>query len=502
MSILTERTVLFGKIESTFNEDPQPSAALDAFLASEVAVTMDANVLERNNYTPSLSNDAIKIGRKLVGLSFTHEVKASGNIAVAPRLGRLFRACGMSQTWVAAGSDTQIGSATRNPANTSSATLSLAKDTAPTGNYYPYVLEYVSATEAVVTTTGNDTTVLRNLVHAVSVTSASGTASVAVTAGEPTYTLVGPFVADDAVFVTVGGILFQVNVTEGNTTPTAIATAIADKLSADARLTANSTAGVIAVTLSAAAGAQTIDTNQITLGASGAQVTVTETGSPDVADRFEVDVLRTGWHYDPVSDGFESMTFYVFYDGLMHKITGCRGTFSVSAESGNFATASFTFTGQYYDPIDKALPSAELVLEASEPQQVELAQFALGNYSACAQSFSFDISNTVTPRTCINAKDGFEGVRITSRAPTGGVNPEAVLPSEFAVWRSASEGRSLYFEARVGTQAGNIIQFEAPAAQISAAPYGDRDGDRTYELSLRLAGASPAGNDELRIVAA
>ena len=502
MSILTERTVLLGKLESTFNTDPLPTAALDAFLAADVQVTMDANVLERNNYTPSLSNDAIKIGRKLVGLSFTHEIKASGDISVSPKLGRLLRACGMSQTEVVAGAATQIGSPVANPANTSTATMTATNDTAPSSNYYPYELAFVSGTSAFIVTKGNDDTVLRSLVHAIKTNSATGTVSVAVTAGLPTYTFGGAWSEDDVIFVTVGGILFQLQVVAGSTSSVDVASDLNSLLALDSRISTTRTSADVAVTFTGAAAAVTPDATQITLGASGAQVTPDVTGTVNAGDVFSIDVLQAGWHYEPVSESFESMTFYVFYDGLMHKITGCRGTFSVSAESGGYATASFTFTGQYFDPITKALPTSTLVLESSEPQQVELAQFALGSYSACAQSFSFDLANTVTPRTCINAKDGFEGVRITSRAPTGGVNPEAVLPTEFATWRNASEGNSLYFEARVGTTAGNIVKFEAPAAQISAAPYGDRDGDRTYDLSLRLAGATPAGNDELRIIAA
>ena len=45
----------------------------------------------------------------------------------------------------------------------------------------------------------------------------------------------------------------------------------------------------------------------------------------------ETIVATTSVTYAPESSGFESTTIYFFNDGIRHKLTGCRGTLSMSA---------------------------------------------------------------------------------------------------------------------------------------------------------------------------
>ena len=62
--------------------------------------------------------------------------------------------------------------------------------------------------------------------------------------------------------------------------------------------------------------------------------------------------------YAPVSASFSSVTIYYNIDGVLHKVTGARGTFTLSGEVGGIPTIDFTFTGIYNTPTDTAAPSS------------------------------------------------------------------------------------------------------------------------------------------------
>ena len=49
--------------------------------------------------------------------------------------------------------------------------------------------------------------------------------------------------------------------------------------------------------------------------------------------------------YTPVSATFGSVTLHYNIDGVLHRLTGCRGTFSLNTEVGAIPTLDFTMTG-------------------------------------------------------------------------------------------------------------------------------------------------------------
>ena len=61
--------------------------------------------------------------------------------------------------------------------------------------------------------------------------------------------------------------------------------------------------------------------------------------------------------YAPVSSSFSSVTIHYNTDGVRHKITGARGTFTINASVGEIPTIEFSFQGIYNAPDDSALPS-------------------------------------------------------------------------------------------------------------------------------------------------
>lgn len=201
--------------------------------------------------------------------------------------------------------------------------------------------------------------------------------------------------------------------------------------------------------------------------------------------------------YDPISTAFEYFTMEAYFDGLKHQITDALGTFTITADAGQFATIAFTFTGNYIAPTDVAVPVG--TFEASLPLIVENAAFALSGFADfCVQSLTIDGGNEITPRECINKADGFDGVVQTARNVTGSANPEAVLVGTENVFGKFAAGTTGALTATLGAAADDQIIITAPAVQTTNITYSDRDGLRTWDLALQFAAGSGAGNDELR----
>ena len=105
-------------------------------------------------------------------------------------------------------------------------------------------------------------------------------------------------------------------------------------------------------------------------------------------------VASTTATYAPVSTGFKSATLYFHIDGLLHKLLGCRGTFTVSMDPGSLPYLNFTFTGIRAAPTDTALPTPTLTAFKT-PLAVNKANtptFSLHGVAATVEKFTFDFA--------------------------------------------------------------------------------------------------------------
>ena len=106
--VLTKyRTALLAKKEVTYATDPVPTGSVDAILAGDLTVKPSSEVIDRKDmWTGSLSAKQPIMGRYYGELSFETELKGSGAAGTAPDFGVLIKACGFSETIVAATSVT------------------------------------------------------------------------------------------------------------------------------------------------------------------------------------------------------------------------------------------------------------------------------------------------------------------------------------------------------------------------------------------------------------
>lgn len=515
--LLTRKALVLAKPEATFNVDPIPTPADNSVLVSDPDYAIDANVLERNFVTESLSPLGVRTGRKLASLSFGVEVRSngltnSGSTNDACKFGTLLRACGYSETGMT-GSGT-VSAVYATPTNDEAVTWAVGGAHAGNVNLSNFTVTCVlggATTVAELRVTGGSNVEDTSVLHSEEVTATvyrndttAPTVTATVDASDPLavdITIVG-FAVGDIVRADVNGFRYEHTVVGGDTDATGIANALAALIDVHALIAASNTIGVVNITYTGAGdgAAITSGTTAVTLGDTGMDITPTWSNNLVLGESWEVTVYPVGILYQPVSSNFESMTLYAYFDDLLHKMTGSYGTFSIEANAGEYATANFTFTGQYVVPTDAVTPTTS-VFESTIPPIVELAQLRLKNIICpVSASFTYDQNNTIVPRLDVCGSDGFSGTQLVSRAPEGGLDPEATLIRNYNFWDDFSESTEFFFSMRIGTEAGNSVLFNAPRVQYTGLTYQDRDGTRVFDAGLRFSRRS--GDDEFEIVTA
>lgn len=199
--------------------------------------------------------------------------------------------------------------------------------------------------------------------------------------------------------------------------------------------------------------------------------------------------------YTPMSSAFPSVTLYYHQDGLLHKITGARGTVTFSLSPGGIPTMNFTFTGLRNAPSDTALPTPTLTAFQTPIPITDAATptFTLHTYAATMGGFNIDLANEVVYRNVV----GEESVQIVDRAPKGDVSIEetALATKNFHSICAAHTTGAL--QMIHGSTAGNIVTLDAPIVQLLSPSYADSNG--ILMLNMQLSLIPNAGNDELSL---
>lgn len=198
--------------------------------------------------------------------------------------------------------------------------------------------------------------------------------------------------------------------------------------------------------------------------------------------------------YDPTSVSTSTVTLYLYKDGLLHKMLGCRGSVKQTSEAGKIAVWEYTMKGLWVTPTDVALPTP--TFESVVPPVVKSAALTYnGNSDLVVQQSVIDIANEVSNDADVNATDGIKNFVIVSRKPTLTINPEAVLVAT-EDYRGDQLTTPRAFSMTIGSAAGNRLKITAPKVNIVDITYGDRDGKIINDLTAQL--AEDTGNDEVK----
>lgn len=239
-------------------------------------------------------------------------------------------------------------------------------------------------------------------------------------------------------------------------------------------------------------------TFQVELAGSGTAGTAPRYGSIlQACGMSETIVATTSVTYAPVSASFSSATIYFNNDGILHKATGCRGTFTMNAAVGEIPTLDFTMVGVYNAPTDTAAPAVTYGAQAVPLifKQGNTSAFQFFAYAGCLQSVSFDIANSTVYRELVGCT---KEVLITDRKPSGTVMIEAptlATKDYFNLAQTETTGNLTFLH---GTTAGNRVTFTAAQCDIANPSYGDQDGIQMLNIPF-IAVPTTSGNDEVSI---
>ena len=214
----------------------------------------------------------------------------------------------------------------------------------------------------------------------------------------------------------------------------------------------------------------------------------------------ETVVASTSVTYAPVSASFDSVTIYYSTDGVRHKVTGARGTFSLNLNANQIPVINFTMTGQYNAPTDTADPTTTFTNQAA-PQifnDTNTTAFSLfGETGLPLQSCTLDLGNEVVYRELVNSD---KEVSIVNRAGNGSLVIEMPTLATHDFFADAVAGTTGAMSITHGTSAGNIITLASAAGGISLGnpSYSEDQGVVMLNLPYTLVPSS-AGNDEFTL---
>lgn len=212
----------------------------------------------------------------------------------------------------------------------------------------------------------------------------------------------------------------------------------------------------------------------------------------------QVIVASTSVTYAPVSASFESASIYYNSDGILHKVTGCRGTFTMSCNVGQIPTLQFQMTGIYNAPTDTALATPTYTNQATPLifRDGNTSAFQFFSFAGCLASIDFNLSNNIIYRELVNCTK--EAV-ITDRKPAGTVmieTPTLAQKDYFAAALASATGSNTFLH---GTTAGNRVTFSSPQSDLISPTYGDDNSVMMLNLSY-VSLPTSAGNNEFSLV--
>lgn len=216
--------------------------------------------------------------------------------------------------------------------------------------------------------------------------------------------------------------------------------------------------------------------------------------------------------YTLLSTAMESATLYYYDDGVLHKLLGARGEWSIKATVGAKPVISFKFIG--LDGGDTAAAAGSVTLTAFKTPQVVTNANTQSIKLGCTHSNSG--APALTAGTAYTSQGlelasgnavqhtplvGSETVDITDRSITGKFSLDLTAAQEVALTGDVKLATLSSMGMVHGTVAGNRVLVFSPSVQLTNPTKTEINGRRLITYDLRLV-PDPAGtgNDELRLV--
>ncbi|HSV27964.1 MAG TPA: hypothetical protein VLL76_00355, partial [Candidatus Omnitrophota bacterium] len=188
--------------------------------------------------------------------------------------------------------------------------------------------------------------------------------------------------------------------------------------------------------------------------------------------------------YRAAHGGFDSVSLYLNIDGVLHKLIGSRGTWSLDFAGDQIPLIKFSFVGLWTKPVAVALPAVSYAafVDPEEATETNTTTVRLHGYDAILVSANLALN--ANPR--IPPRVNKRWVAITDHPVSGEMvieEPDLAVKDYYA----AAEDHVLGAMQIVhGTQPGNIVEVGGPGAQVVRLGKGQADDIVTLTLGLSL----------------
>jgi hypothetical protein len=196
----------------------------------------------------------------------------------------------------------------------------------------------------------------------------------------------------------------------------------------------------------------------------------------------------------PGTSGVKTLSMAVYTDGVVEKLRGAMGTFTISATAGDKFMFNYTFTGVYDGIADTALLAPSYpAISAYEIQRFAASAVTIGGAATPVSNFSFDLGNVVTLVESNAVTEGYLHAIVSDRRPTLTLDPLSATTTSVA-----RQGALLDPSSTVAiTVGGTAAQISVPAAQYVQVARGERAGLMTDGLTFLPTGL-PGANTEVQ----
>lgn len=190
----------------------------------------------------------------------------------------------------------------------------------------------------------------------------------------------------------------------------------------------------------------------------------------------ETVVSNTSVTYAPISANHGSATIYLYKDGRLHTMTGCRGSAKLVYSAGQELMAEFNMMGRYIAPSVASIPSTTYETTVRVPPVCKSTTFQYNSKSTLVVgTLELDLGMKVVKRPSLNDANAIKGFEIMDRKPKASIDPEGQFETSYAFrsdWLTTTRALSI-----VATRAaGNIVTLSIPQFNITKIEYADRDG--------------------------
>lgn len=173
-----------------------------------------------------------------------------------------------------------------------------------------------------------------------------------------------------------------------------------------------------------------------------------------------------------VSADIPSLTIYIFMDGVLYKLTGCRGVPTFRFPTSDVAKIEFTFSGIFGSKVDQALPTPTYASSLQPPVFLN-GTVSLDRSTIATSEIVISSDQTVTQPKDANKPEGFGTAIITDRKYSVDLDPMKALVATRDTIGRIRAGTTTHLHFRYGSTAGNRISVTMPGHLISTSNKDD-----------------------------